>query len=129
MINFDHVLEGFDLSKIHTVLSMIAFFLTVYVMQLSGHADREEGWKQRWTRRVVLASLALSMLWSLYYSETHQWQPWPSDLLELVALIGVMAFWAAAMHENRRSDVLEYLRNHPGRLSPSQPLPRQRVSR
>lgn len=126
MIHLDHVLEGFDLSIVHTILTAIGFFLTILVMQLTGHVDLFEDWRHRWSRRSALAVLALSLLWSLSWSETRLWQPWPPDLLTLAALIGIMSLWAVSLIRKRRQQT--FWQNQI-RFSTSQPLHRARQSR
>ena len=85
------ILDRVDLSLIHTILVGLGTFLSVYVMQL-GHYDPRNGsdsWLVYELQRLGLAGLALSLLWSLLYSENRNWQPWPPDLLAF-AMIDVL---------------------------------------
>jgi hypothetical protein len=84
----DKVLEGADLTVAHTMLALVGFFLSVYVMQLT-HWEAEDDVDPpaiRLVRRAVHAVLAWSMLWSLSYSQSKGWQPWPAELMMMVAI-------------------------------------------
>lgn len=98
-MQIDRALEGCDLSSIHTILTIAGMFLAVYVMQLTSHANEDAGdhWVLRWGRRTSLAMVALALLWSLSYSQTKSWQPWPPEIALIVALIGVLGFRALAI--------------------------------
>jgi hypothetical protein len=119
----DRVIEGHDLTLIHTLLTLVGFFLALYVMQLTSHAheDQDDPWLLRWINRVTFAGLALALLWSLSYSITKSWQPWPPDVALDLAVIVLLAgrAWAILSHI-KRDDVLATR----GRQQPS---PRVRV--
>ena len=80
MTNIDHLMEGVDLISIHTILSLIGAILTAYLMQLTSHLDSHDPVFIRWFRRATLAGTSLAMLWTVSYSVTKLWQPWPPDL-------------------------------------------------
>jgi hypothetical protein len=96
----DAWLEGRDLSTIHTLLTIVGFFLSAYVMQLTSyvHEDGEDPWLLRRVSRLTLVAICLSMLWSLNYSEARRWQPWPPDLAMLLSVIFLLGTRAIAIH-------------------------------
>jgi hypothetical protein len=99
-------LEGCDLSTAHTVLALFAAGLAVYVMQLTSHVQEDAVdplWLQ-WARRVGLAAVALALIWSVSYSTTKMWQPWPPELALILALIGVLGVRAVAIRLRLRRD-------------------------
>jgi len=93
-------LENFDLSGVHTALTLLGAALAIYVMALTGYEHEDEHdpvWLQ-WARRLVLVAMAWSCLWSLSFSESRNWQPWPPDLMMLMAMIGYLGVRASAIH-------------------------------
>lgn len=105
----DRILEGIDLNGIHTMLTIFGGLLAVYVMQLTHHEaeDLVDPWIVRKFRRLSLATLSLSMLWSAYYSLSHQWQPWPPEVLlifaiDLALVIRMVAIWARIARTGHR---------------------------
>ena len=97
MIN--RLFEGADLTAAHTILAMAGFFLSVYVMQLT-HWEAEDDVDPkpiRFIRRAVLALLAWAMLWSLSYSQDHGWQPWPAELLLMLAIDMILVIRAVSI--------------------------------
>lgn len=95
----DRFLESIDLRTWHMLLSLLGFFIVVYVMQLT-HWEAEDDVDPayiRHLRRVSLALLAWSMLWSLSYQETKNWQPWPPEILMILALDMIMFIRALAI--------------------------------
>ncbi len=101
----DKVLESYDLTAIHTILTLVGFFLALYVMQQTSHVneDRADHWFLRWINRFSFAGLALVFLWSLSYSQTKSWQPWPPDIGMDAAVIVLLAgrAWAIIAHVRR----------------------------
>lgn len=96
---FDRWLEGFDLTAAHTVLALLGAFLSVYVMQLT-HYEAEDDVDPpalRFARRFALALMAWAMLWSLSYSETKNWQPWPAQVLTIMAADAILFIRAIAI--------------------------------
>jgi hypothetical protein len=93
-------LEGVDLIRAHTLLTLVGAMLAVYVMSLTSyeHEDAKDPTWLRWARRSVLAMMAWSFLWSLSYSETKNWQPWPPEILMLLSMIGYLGVRASAIH-------------------------------
>lgn len=97
----ERFLEGIDLNGIHLILTIFGGLLAVYVMQLTHHEaeDEVDPWVVRKFRRFSLVMLSLSMWWSAYYSLSHQWQPWPPEVLlvfaiDLALVIRMVAIWA-----------------------------------
>lgn len=99
-MQIDLALESVDLSSLHTSLTIVGAMLAVYVMTLTSyeHEDAKDPTWLRWARRSVLALMAWSFLWSLSYSETKNWQPWPPELLMIVSMIGYLSVRASAIH-------------------------------
>lgn len=93
----DRLVDTLDLSALHTTLVMCGALLGVYVMQMVGRDDRHPPPIQ-WALRASLAVMTLALLWSLLYSMTKQWQPWPPEILLHVGLIILLATWAAILH-------------------------------
>jgi hypothetical protein len=105
----DRVLSEIDLTAVHTILALSGMFLAVYVMQLTRFEgeDREDHWLIREAHRLALVLYALAMLWSLSYSETKQWQPWPSDLaafaiVDVMLVVRLLAVWGHMRRTGRR---------------------------
>ena len=98
----DHLVESRDLTVIHSILSLVGGGLGLYVMQLVGRDERHPPAVQ-WALRASLAVLTLALFWSLLYSLTKQWQPWPPEILLHFGLIVLLATWASILH--KRLDV------------------------
>ena len=98
MTSVDHLLEGVDLTSIHTIFSLIGALLAAYTMQLTSHLDIGDPWILRWLRRGMLAGLSLAMLWTVSYSATKQWQPWPPDLAVIIAISGMLLLRIVTVH-------------------------------
>lgn len=99
-MSIDQVIEGRDLSTLHSLLTLIGAGLAIYVMQLTSHEHEDAvdpAWI-RWGRRFVLGCIALAFLWSLNYAQTKSWQPWPPEIMLVLAVIGQLAVRAAAIH-------------------------------
>lgn len=105
-VMIDRFLEGLDLTTVHTILTIAGMFLAVYVMQLTSHVneDHNDPLVLRWGRRASLASVALALLWSLSYSQTKGWQPWPPELALVVSVIAILGVRAIAIHARMRRD-------------------------
>lgn len=96
----DRLLEGYDLTTLHTMLALIGAGLALYVMQLTSreHEDISDPPWLQWARRFALASIALSFLWSLIYSLQKAWQPWPPEIAVHLAIISMLAVRALAIN-------------------------------
>ena len=98
MSEINHFIEAFDLRGLHWAASFLGVMLCVYAMQSwSEGVTRDDNQFKivNWMRRIALWMMALSLLWSLDYVETHpRWQPWPCDL---ASIISVDVFLAAAL--------------------------------
>jgi len=107
-MQIDRLLESFDLTVIHTILTIAGMLLAIYVMQLTSYVneDFKDPWHIRWSRRASLAFIALALLWSLSYSQTKSWQPWPPEVALIMAIIMMMAVRAFAIHARLRRDGL-----------------------
>lgn len=100
---FDRLLDAidaFDLTRLHGVLAFVGFFMTVYVMSLTGyeHEDRDDPAWLQWVRRVGYGTVALAFLWSLDYSHDHGWRPWPPELMLMIGIVIGMVVRATAIH-------------------------------
>ena len=79
--------EGFDLNTPHYVAALLGVGLSLYVMQLWAHGEvATDHPVVGQLRRTALIILALALLWSLGYADSKKWQPWPSDLLTVIAI-------------------------------------------
>lgn len=93
-------LEHLDLTGIHTAVALIGTGLSLYVMALTSHEKEDINdplWLQ-WFRRVYLGTGALTLLWSLSYSTSKGWQPWPPEIGLMLAWIGMLVGRTAAIH-------------------------------
>lgn len=97
---FDGTLETMNLLPALYVLAFGGVLLAVYVMQTSWISlELGENVFVKNMRRASLVTLALSMMWTILYSERTGWQPWPSqvgvifaaDLMLAVRAIGLYA--------------------------------------
>lgn len=93
-------LERFDLTMLHTILTLLGSGLSLYVMGLTGyvHEDREDPPWMQWSRRMVLGAIAMSLLWSLKFSQEKNWQPWPPEMGLIFAVVMMLAIRAVAIH-------------------------------
>jgi hypothetical protein len=101
-------LEGTDLNLAHTILAMIGFFLSVYVMQLTQWEaeDNVDPPYIRIIRRIYLALQAWAFLWSLDIAATKNWQPWPACLMLMLAVdVGLMIRAIAIKARIKRSGI------------------------
>lgn len=101
-------LDSFDLTTAHTVLVLFGAALSLYVMQLTSHVEEDKvdpPWLQ-WGRRVCLAAIAWSLLWSLSYSTSKSWQPWPPEMALIFSLIAVLLIRVIAIHMRLRREKL-----------------------
>ena len=83
------ILDGIDLSGVHFAACLMGALMAIYVMQLWSHGSLElqgDCFVAKYARRFSLLILTLSMLWSIAYSTTKGWQPWPPDLFGLLAV-------------------------------------------
>lgn len=106
-------LDRLDLTTAHTVLALLGAGLALYVMQLTSHVEEDRVdpvWLQ-WGRRLCLAAIALALLWSLSFSVTHSWQPWPPELALIIALNAIFIVRATAIHLRLRRDRLRERRH------------------
>jgi hypothetical protein len=79
-------LEQTDLRLVHVVLCLGGVLLSTHLMQLLWHNPEEGGMFLKLVRRVNLALVALSMLWSLGIADQRGWQPWPAFVLLLFSV-------------------------------------------
>jgi hypothetical protein len=86
---FDTMFDGVNLSGIHYCASFIGAIMALYVMQLwtvGALAISNDCWFAKHARRLALLLVALAMLWSLEYSDSKGWTPWPSDVATILAV-------------------------------------------
>lgn len=93
MMWINRALESIDLSTAFGVLAMTGAILSVLVMQADQHdaESRRDPPILRFTHRMALWGLSLSLLWSLSYLLQKDWQPWPPFLGILLALDTMLA--------------------------------------
>ena len=85
---FNRFFDTMDLVPYHNALCFLGVFLAVYNAQLFGRDvfNMEYCRVARDLRRFSMLLLALGFLWALSYSSYHKWQPWPPDILIIVAV-------------------------------------------
>ena len=108
-MQLDLLLEQADLRLLHIVLCLGGVLLSTHLMQLFWHNPEEGGILLRWARRINLAFVALSMLWSLSIADQRGWQPWPAFLLLLASvdfmmLIRVVVIYRMQSRGNRDTE-------------------------
>ncbi len=87
---FSGILDGIDLSLVHFAATLLGALMALYVAKLWSRSMipmiTPECWLAKHVGNVALFVLSLAMLWSLAYSTTKGWHPWPPDLFVLVAI-------------------------------------------
>lgn len=79
----DTMFDGLNLTVAHSIASFVGAIMALYVMQLwtvGALAVPDDCWFSKQARRLALLMVALMMLWSLSYSNSKGWSPWPSDV-------------------------------------------------
>lgn len=95
-------LEQADLRMVHIILCLTGVLLATHLMQLLWHNPEEGGLVLRWMRRVNLAFVALSMLWSLGIADQRGWQPWPAFILLLASVDFMMLIRVMVIYRMQR---------------------------
>lgn len=81
----------------HNVFCLLGVFLCLYVMQLwSSGAIQKDHPVIMQTRRGAMILLALALLWSLSYAYDKAWDPWPADVLIVIAIDAMLGVTIAA---------------------------------
>lgn len=100
MTELGSFMDSVDLTAVHTILALYGGLIAIYVMQKTRYEaeDQRDSKFVRMTRTIALAALSGSMFWSLTYGESRQWQPWPPDILGMLALdvlltVRTLAIW------------------------------------
>ena len=85
---YDFLHGVYRLTEVHAALCVAGVVMGVTCHQLwgSGFFGAENCTGVRVMQRVSFLALSLSMVWSLSYAHVHQWQPWPSYVLTLIAV-------------------------------------------
>jgi hypothetical protein len=88
LTQIDQFFEQVNLIPIHATACMAGCFLSLAVMQISGHHDQEFGDSRcvSYLRRFSLCSLGLTLLWAASYSATKGWQPWLPDVAVIITI-------------------------------------------
>ena len=94
------ILEGHDLTGLHTLAALFGVLVAIHLMQLSWHSveDQQDAPWVRWLHRFGLAFTAMTMLWSVNYAEVKHWQPWPADVFIIIAVDLALAIRALTLH-------------------------------
>lgn len=95
-------LEQADLRMFHIILCLTGVLLATHLMQLLWHNPEEGGLVLKWMRRVNLAFVALSMLWSLGIADQRGWQPWPAFILLLASVDFMMLIRVVVIYRMQR---------------------------
>lgn len=105
-MSIDRFLEAADLTSVHTFLTIAGALLALFVMNQTSHLDedKDDPFVVRWGNRISMGGIALALLWSLSYSQTKNWQPWPPELALIVGVIAWLAFRALAIHFHLRRE-------------------------
>lgn len=87
---FISILDGVNLTMVHFVACLLGALMALYVAKLWSRsmipAMTPDCWLARHVGNFALFVLSLAMLWSLAYSTTKGWQPWPPDLFVLLSI-------------------------------------------
>jgi predicted membrane protein len=89
MLDINHAFDSLDLRTIHFVLSFVGIFLCAFAMQMlsTSGAPLDVMPVFGTLRRIGIWALALSMCWNVGYADIHaRWQPWPCDVMMVLAL-------------------------------------------
>src|SRR5690349_588905 len=82
-------IEHLDLTSLHTLACFIGVPLCLYVMQVNGQVDRLLGYSKFASQmtRFSMALIGISLMWAAAYpSSKGGWQPWPPDVLIILAI-------------------------------------------
>ena len=81
--------SSFDLRMFHHVACLFGTFAAIYVSALWGRGAIQMVGDCPFSvlvRRAALTVLSLALLWSFTISLDMNWQPWPSDLMTILAV-------------------------------------------
>ena len=100
-MTFNHFFELLDLQPVHTGAAVAGLFLSAYCIALFNRRvfENESCFTARSLRMLAVLLFGLSCWWSLSYSELRHWQPWPADVVLLLAgdlylVSTIIAAWA-----------------------------------
>lgn len=122
------VAASIDLTPALLLLAAVGACCSIYLMQLT-HYESEDTVDPPWIRRirrVALAGLAMTLCWTVDYSISHVWQPWPPFVFTLAfidLLIGIMIF-AIRARVRRTGPYLESQRHMDQAIRSKPPQPR-----
>jgi uncharacterized membrane protein YgdD (TMEM256/DUF423 family) len=100
------LLEGMDLTGIHTALCMFGATLALYLMQLTSYEEEDgiDPWPIRWGRRASLAMTGITLLGGILYSDAKGWQPWPPYVALVFCVVMILGFRTLAIRARIRRD-------------------------
>lgn len=94
------LVDSVDWSGIHTALAIYGGLATVYVMKQNRYEaeDRKDTESVRISKEVSLAAIAGAMFWCVTYGSSRDWEPWPPEVLLILALdvmmtVRIIAVW------------------------------------
>lgn len=93
-------IDQLDLTRLHNVVAFLGVMMSVYVMMLTSYEqeDRADPLWLQWSRRLALATVATGYLWSLSYSSSRKWEPWPPEIMLMFGILFVMGVRGIAIH-------------------------------
>lgn len=93
-------IDQLDLTRLHNVVAVLGVMMSIYVMMLTSyeHEDRDDPLWLQWARRLAFATVATGYLWTLSYSATRKWEPWPPEIMLMVGILFVVVVRAVAIH-------------------------------
>ena len=96
-MGLNHLFDNASFIVAHNVFCLLGVFLCLYVMQLwSSGAIQQDHPVIMQCRRGAMIVLALALLWSLSYAYDKAWDPWPADVLIVIAVDAMLAVTIAA---------------------------------
>lgn len=95
--------EEWQLGTLHTFAALLGVALSLYVMQLWSRGEiTVEHPVIMQLRRAALMVLAMALLWSVSYALDKAWDPWPAQVLVVLAVdMGLAVTIAAAWVRQR----------------------------
>ena len=90
-MDLSNLIDAVDFEAVHIAIAMAGMFLSVYLMAHTEAEDPREPRIIKFSRRFGLMVFGLACCWSVIYSESREWTPWPPDMVALAAIDAMLA--------------------------------------